>query len=231
MRKISARFYLFVILFLSILASVAHAGPAGRVVWVKGTLTASGAGGTRSLARAAIFNEGDTLITDSSSQAQVVFADNSLMTFREGTRFRVDQEKVTPSGGTSIATLAEGGFRTITGSIASKTPDNYKIKTPVATIGVRGTEFIVYYKNGRLYVGRISGKPCVFDNIKRIQVCLTPQMPYVIVVAGEGSTVSSDMPSDLGGSSDLEIVPAVLQPSYPSGPNGPGGQVSSFCVT
>jgi hypothetical protein len=226
----------FITFFLAFAAVVEAAGKAvGRVVWVKGSFSAVGPEGTRSLERAGIFYEKDTLVTGAGSEAQVVFSDNSLMTFSGDTHFRVDQYSLKSSGGGSyVMTLAEGGLRTVTGTIASKEPDNYKIKTPVATIGVRGTEFIAYYKNGRLYVGRIKGKPCVFDNIKRIQICLTPQMPYVIVLAGEGSTVSSDMPRELNDEDSLVIVPAMIQPNPPGGGingGGQGGQVNSFCVT
>lgn len=213
--------------------------PVGRVVWVKGSFSAIGADKVvRSLERAGIFYEKDTLVTGAGSEAQVVFSDNSLMTFTGDTHFRVDQYNLKPTGGGNyVMSLAEGGLRTVTGTIASQQPDNYKIKTPVATIGVRGTEFTAYYKNGRLFVGRIKGKPCVFDLIKHIQICLTPQQPYVIVIAGEGSSVSTDMPRELNDEDGLIIVPAMIQPNPPgggfggSGPNGPGGQVSGFCVS
>jgi len=39
--------------------------------------------------------------------------------------------------------LVEGGLRVITGAMAKSHPDNYKVKTPVALMGVRGTEFAV----------------------------------------------------------------------------------------
>lgn len=230
-KGINTNLLLILLLTFFIMSVKAVAAPAGRVVWVKGNFIAVGPNkAQRSLERAGIFYEGDTLVTNSASQAQVVFADNALMTFREGTTFRVDQYKFNAGGGKSIVSLAEGGFRTVTGAIAARQPSNYQVRTPVATIGVRGTEFIVYYKNGRLYVGRISGRPCVYDKIKRIQICLTEQMPYVVIIAGEGSSVSTDMPSELSDSDDLQIVSAMIQPSNSNGPGGPGGQVSSFCV-
>jgi len=248
MRAMNYIMSLMLMLFcVAYVSSVQAEKAVGRVVWVKGTFTAEGPNGNRSLERAGIFYEKDTLVTNASSQAQVVFSDNSLMTFREGTRFRVDQYNFKPAGGGSnnyAMSLAQGGFRTITGAIGNQQPQNYHIKTPVATIGVRGTEFIAYYNNGRLYVGRIKGKPCVYDPIKRIQVCLTAEMPFVIIVAGQGSEVSSTMPAELGGSDSLVIVPAIIQPPPGGGGGGfgggggggvigappGGGEVSSFCV-
>ena len=242
MRLVNKLFYVTTILLLSLFVTVCEAAkPVGRVVWTKGTFTAIGENkATRSLERAGVFYERDILLTGAGSQAQVVFYDNSLMTFRENTRFRVDQYNYNAAGGKNsyVMSLAEGGFRTITGAIGDKQPENYKINTPVATIGVRGTEFIVYYKNGRLYVGRIKGKPCVYDKIKRIQVCLTPQMPYVVILGAEGPSVQTEMPDELSGSNSLTIVPAIIQPppgggfggGFGGGAGGPGGEVSSFCV-
>lgn len=233
MRYLFKSVCLSVVFFFTCYAAVMHAAnPAGRVVWVKGSFTAIGPGNVkRSLERAGIFYEKDTLVTDASSQAQVVFSDNSLMTFKEGTRLQVSEYRFNSAGGGGkyVMSLAEGGFRTVTGLVAEKQPLNYEVRTPVATIGVRGTEFIVYYKNGRLYVGRIAGKPCIYDRIKKIEVCLTPEVPYVVVLAGEGSSVSTEMPSELQDSSNLEIVPAMISPNS-GGPGGPGGQVSGFCV-
>ncbi len=41
----------------------------------------------------------------------------------------------------SIMELLKGGFRTITGAIGHKNKQNYKIRTSVATIGIRGTHY------------------------------------------------------------------------------------------
>lgn len=43
--------------------------------------------------------------------------------------------------------LLSGSMRTVTGVIAKQSPENYKLNTPNATIGVRGTEFDAVYVN------------------------------------------------------------------------------------
>ena len=40
--------------------------------------------------------------------------------------------------------LVSGGLRVITGAMAKSNPENYKVRTPVALMGVRGTEFSVF---------------------------------------------------------------------------------------
>ena len=107
----------------------------------------------------------DTLITDADSKAEVGFTDQTLMTIRESTTFKIDKYQYNPaakkSGGNSVTNLVEGGFRTITGAIATNTPNNYEVNTPVATIGVRGTEYQTYTKGDTTYIGWYSGTPCI----------------------------------------------------------------------
>ena len=62
-------------------------------------------------------------------------------------------------GGSAVLNLVRGGFRTITGLIGRRDKAAYQLKTPVATIGIRGTDFSVYQCTGNcnsddgLYLG------------------------------------------------------------------------------
>lgn len=61
--------------------------------------------------------------------------------------------------GSAVLNLVRGGFRTITGLIGRRDRSAYQLKTPVATIGIRGTDFSVYQCTGNcnsddgLYLG------------------------------------------------------------------------------
>lgn len=63
------------------------------------------------------------------------------------------------AGGSAVLNLVRGGFRTITGLIGRRDRSAYQLKTPVATIGIRGTDFSVYQCSGNcdsndgLYLG------------------------------------------------------------------------------
>ena len=46
--------------------------------------------------------------------------------------------------GLAVLSLLRGGFRTITGLIGKQDKAAYQLKTPVATIGIRGTDYSVY---------------------------------------------------------------------------------------
>jgi len=158
-----------------------------RVVWVHGTFKATGADQkSRSLIKAAPIYLHDTLTTDSTTEAQIVFSDDTLMTFNPSSQFYVNDyyynnSKATNKGsvGKYVMNLVEGGFRTITGLIAKANPTDYRVNTPVATIGVRGTDYAISLRNGELFIGYYAGAPCVSSHSETL--CLDNKTPYAKV--------------------------------------------------
>ena len=162
-----------------------------------------------------------------------------MLTFRPDTKFHIDAYQFNPqaktgSVGKYVMSLVEGGFRTITGLIAKRNPPDYKVNTPVATIGVRGTDYAVYINKGQLYVGYYSGSPCVYS--KKGSLCLSDKTKYAYV-ASEGAVPVPLAEQPPVFKEKLDVVPAKITPftggSMPGGtPTGPkSGVFSSFCIT
>lgn len=130
-----------------------------KVVWVKGELKAvTPTNEVRILNKASVIYLHDTLMTETNSQAQIVYSDNSLMVFAPNTKLFIDKYEFNPkskkkSVGKSVMKLVQGGFRAITGLIGKANPDDYTVNTPVATIGVRGTDYMVAWALSALAVG------------------------------------------------------------------------------
>jgi len=122
--------------------------PAGKVLLVQGRVVAvDPEGTTRVLERAAQVFEGDTLVTEARSRAQVRFSDGGLLSLRPRSEFRIERYRFEkkPSGQESaFFRLLKGGFRTVTGLIGSSNRDDYRVETPVATIGKRGTHYALH---------------------------------------------------------------------------------------
>ena len=131
--------------FNAFMLAAAEVAPAGQVIVASGTVQALTASGeVRELRRRSSFYAGDTIRTASASQAQLRFADGALLSLRPDSELRVDDYRYTNQGGAgdrSVSTLLKGGLRTITGVIGKQDPQAYEVKTPVATIGVRGTHY------------------------------------------------------------------------------------------
>ena len=213
--------------------------PVGRVVWIQGTLKAIMPNQEeRNLKKDSIIYLKDTLITNANSTAQVIFTDQSLMTFTKNTRFFINQYQFSKTKNYAavkyVMNLLAGGFRTITGLIAKNKPTQYKINTPVATIGIRGTDYAVYLdESGKLFVGYYKGSPCVKTN--KAEVCLDAKIPYASASNLAVAPVPlSQQPAIF--KEKLLIVPAkmelfILPSPGSSAPSVPSGTVNSICIS
>lgn len=233
-----ALFFFSLIFFLPTYAADKLPTPVAKVVWVKGTFKAMMPNKEeRSLKKDSIIYLNDTLTTDDKSQAQIVYTDKSLMTFASATKFSIEKYEFNPGAKKSavkfIMNLIQGGFRTVTGLIAKQSPDNYRVNTPIATIGVRGTDYVVMLKNKQLFMGYFSGSPCVSGtggNIKST-LCLSKEARYASV-PGEGLAPIPLQARPTVFDETLNIIPASFSPSTGlSRPRGPAeGTFSSFCI-
>lgn len=172
----------------------------GQVVWVKGNAKAIGEDKvSRPLVRRSPIYVHDTLVTEKGGTGQIVFSDNSLVALREDTTVKIDDFKfgkdVPPEKATFVANVVKGGFRTVSGLIPKENKDGYKVKTPVATIAIQGTEYAVYYSDRtKLFVKYYSGVPCItnsggsmcLSNANQISKVSSPAAPPVPVKAAPG---------------------------------------------
>lgn len=117
-----------------------------RIVIVLGTVEAVAADGSvRALERGDPIYEGDTLRTGARARAQLRFTDGARMSLRPDSELAVDdyefQEAAPPARARSALSLRRGGFRTATGRVADRNRSGYRVTTPFAVIGVRGTDW------------------------------------------------------------------------------------------
>jgi len=118
---------------------------AGHIVVGSGRLVARAEDGTeRRLRRRAVVYAGDTIVVGKNAFVQIRFTDGGLFSLRPDSEFKISeyrhQEKETENGKV-VFELLKGGLRTISGSIGKKDKENYQLKTPVSTIGIRGTHY------------------------------------------------------------------------------------------
>ncbi|UGQ45005.1 FecR family protein [Massilia endophytica] len=140
----------FLVLALWAVSTLALAGPvAGTVVQLSGPLLAKKANGaTKILSLKSEVENGDTLITEKNTYAMVKMIDNSTMTLRPATSMTIENfsfDDGKPEGDEAKFNLVKGGLRSVTGLLGKRSKEKFALKTPVATIGIRGTTFIVNY--------------------------------------------------------------------------------------
>jgi len=144
--------YLRGVLMLALwaLSALALAGPvAGTVTQLSGPLLAKKANGsTKILSLRSEVENGDTLVTEKNTYAMVKMIDNSTLTLRPGSALTIENfsfDDGKPDGDEAKFNLVKGGLRSVTGLLGKRSKEKFALKTPVATIGIRGTTFIVNY--------------------------------------------------------------------------------------
>jgi hypothetical protein len=106
-------------------------------------------GNTRPLRAGSDVFAREVVRTGDQSAAQLLFLDETSLSIGPQSEITLDRFVFDPNRGTGnvVINATRGAFRFVSGS---QQPSNYQIKTPVATIGVRGTIFDCYIAQNTL---------------------------------------------------------------------------------
>jgi|GEM_PF-3741292 len=85
----------------------------------------------------------DTIVTEPNGRLQVRFVDGAIVSMQPGTQFSVDQYQFKEEESSSFFSLLRGAVRMASGLIGKKDPQEWRLTTPSATVGIRGTHFVV----------------------------------------------------------------------------------------
>jgi hypothetical protein len=118
----------------------------GTVQHLSGTLSAQRPDGTaRLLSEKSTVREGDVVTTGGNTYAQIRFTDGGRITLRPDSQIRIEGyrfEEKAPEKDSFLFALVKGGMRAVTGLISKRGDrDAYRLRTPTATVGIRGTDF------------------------------------------------------------------------------------------
>ena len=132
----------FTLAMLLVLAAGEAAAAAAHVDFAYGNVTVSGPDGREQpLLRGAELDNGDTVRT-AEGRAQLRFQDGAYVSLQPNSEFAIrDYRFDGKTDGTErgFFGLAKGAMRTVSGLIGHANRDRYRITTPTATIGIRGT--------------------------------------------------------------------------------------------
>lgn len=102
---------------------------------------------------------GATIKTEANGRVVLRFDDGQMVSIAESSLFVVNDYKFNahkPAESNFFVTLVKGGMRAVTGVIGETNKSNVTIKTPVATMGIRGTDFQLFMDN-KLYINVLQG--------------------------------------------------------------------------
>ncbi|MCR4304276.1 MAG: FecR domain-containing protein [Gallionella sp.] len=151
----------------------------------------------------------DTLVqTGDQSAALLKFEDGQVVTMKANSTFHVREyryDRAHAEKSSVVFSMFKGGMRFITGQISQRRKQSFKLLTPNATIGIRGTDFLVTMVDSAMYSEVLAGEIVVTNFAGMAAVAAghaaslaTPKSPAV-------SMPSSAIPSGTFG--DLLSIP------------------------
>ena len=134
----------------------AYAGEAGRIVFVSGEVRSA----KGPVAMGDAIQEGDELSTGKKGYVYLKTVDDGLLILRPDSRARIVSyyiDKANPANTRVKLELLAGVARAVSGDGVKQARQNFRFNTPVAAIGVRGTDFTVYTDQETSNVTVLSG--------------------------------------------------------------------------
>ncbi len=173
-----------------LLATISAAFPvtaycaAGHVDFAIGNVESVTADGRRHpLNKGADINAGETISTATGARAQVRFADGGFISLQPNTQFRVDEfnyKNKVDGEEKGFFSLLKGGFRAVTGVIGHVNKETYRVRTPAATLGIRGTGYNMALRDDGLFV-----------NVGEGAISLNNKGGLLVVTAGGAAFVAN----------------------------------------
>jgi hypothetical protein len=132
-------------------------------------------------------NEGDTILSGKSGFAQLVMQDGGKLAVKADSQVKIETFKYNgkEDGNERVLfALVKGGLRAVTGEIGRTNKQNYLIKTPSATIGIRGTDHDAYYIPVPQAGEKAVGVPGTYNKVNSGATVLSTPSGQVIIPPG-----------------------------------------------
>lgn len=161
------------LIFLSLVISTIYtpsllaAENAGKTIMSRGDVQAFDARSQKSRPlkrRAPIFSV-DKVITKETGRAQFSMSDGGLLSIKPNSEVFISSYAYDPESkqGSAVIELVKGGLRSISGQI-KKHGGDYQVKTPVGSIGIRGTHFELAMVNDDMFIAVWDGAIDLMSN-------------------------------------------------------------------
>ena len=148
-------------------ANAVEPDKAGEVMKIRGAAFSNHRETSDVLTKDMVILVGDHIVTGHDTRVELKMKDGAILTLGADTEFAINRYSYFPEikQGSAALELIKGVFRAVTGSIGKFKDRDFKVKTPVAVIGIRGTDFWAgYYFSKALDVALISGKGIYVEN-------------------------------------------------------------------
>jgi hypothetical protein len=159
-----------------VFVSIANSAPVGKTLMSRGSVQAtdSNTSQLRKLKRRSPVFDIDIVNTGAESLAQLRMDDGALIALKAQTQLKIEEYRFNRGEESAVVMeLISGGLRTITGQIKGNNA-NYKLKTPVGSIGIRGTHYEAEIIGSELFLA-------VWDGSIEVEIIDNDQTPSIIL--------------------------------------------------
>jgi hypothetical protein len=167
--KVIGRLLFLALIASSLLEAHADAPDVGKAIAVKNDVAIESGESKQALAKGASVHQDEVLVTGAAASAEIELLDKTKLAVGADARIVLDKfiYDANAAPGSIAINLSKGAFRFMTGSSPKAA---YEIKTPTASLGVRGTIFDVYVaENGETAVLLHEGGVDVCNNSRSCQ--------------------------------------------------------------
>jgi len=151
---------------------------------------------------------GDKVITGEDGYVRLKMIDNAMLDLRCFSIMVIEEYALNTTDRRSILSLLQGSLRKVTGEIGKLAEDVYELKTPAASVGVRGTEYALRVFQSKGCGGTIDVDDGLYLEVIRGLVDVYNQAGREVVAKGETAYVS--LPT--AAPKKVAIKPGVLSP-------------------
>lgn len=141
--------------------------------------------------------EGDTLKVGANAWALLAMTDGASITMRPDSELKFDNYKYLPDGeakqNSALLSLVKGAMRSITGYIGQTHRAGYQIKTPTATIGIRGTDHEPAYFPTPAPGEKPEHPPGTYDKVNAGESVIRRPSGEVAVKRGQAAFANNDI--------------------------------------
>ncbi len=206
-RSLFCRAALVAAAILVLTAAAQAATAVGQVTRIQATAQAMSEGKSSRLAVESVVHMNDVITTGGEARVEITFMDGTRIALGENARLQIDEFVFQPAStrlGLDLAII--GAFRFVTGQIGKVPHDDIRVRTPVAIIGIRGTDFFGGLIDGQYGVVLFEGAVSVAN----------PQGEAILDQPGEGTNIAGpgEAPGPVGEWSQDKIGRALAMVAF-----------------
>jgi len=152
---------------------------------------------------------GDKVITGEDGFVRLKMIDDAVLDLRCFSIMVIEEYALNNTSRRSILNLLQGSLKKITGQIGKMAEDVYQLKTPVASVGVRGTEYALRVFQSKGCGGTIDADDGLYLEVIKGLVDVHNEVGREVIAKGETAYVS--LPKTVP--KKVKIKPGVLKPA------------------